>query len=252
MRRLYYTADIDRDVNVQVPGRVAAGSLDRGSGDAPRFSSSDAGLGAILDVLDGLGIKGTLFFEGRTSEVIDCSRAAGHAIGVHGYDHEELTSLDADALERTIRRAVAAVTDNVGRPTCSRAPYMTVDEGVIAAHRRVGIRRDSSTYTEVGGPSVPRLEGDVVEFPVPRSRDRSGRTIAAYLWPMHEGRRTPADYIDMAAGTEGDMVIADHSWHMVEARASGVMDASGRRKAADDVREVLTGILDLGFRPGTL
>lgn len=252
MRRLYYTADVDRDVNVQVPGRVAAGSLDRGSGDAPRFSSSDAGLGAILDVLDDLGVRGTLFFEGRTSEVIDCARASGHSIGVHGYDHEDLTSLDAGSLEDTVRKAVAAVTDRVGRPTCSRAPYMTASPEVLAAHRRAGIRRDSSTYTEVGVPSAPRLECDMIELPVSKSRDRAGKVIAAYLWPMHEGRRSPSDYMDMAARTDGDVVIADHSWHMVETRESGVMDADGRRRASEEVREVLEGILDLGFRPATL
>ncbi len=33
-----FTVDLDRDVNFPVPGQAAAGSLDRGSGTAPRFS----------------------------------------------------------------------------------------------------------------------------------------------------------------------------------------------------------------------
>ena len=253
MRRLYYTADIDRDVNVQVPGRVAAGSLDRGSGDAPRFSSSDRGLAAILDLLDGVGIRGTLFFEGRTAEVIDCACAAGHSIGVHGYDHEDLTALCQTDLEDVLSRSSAAVTDRVSRPTCFRAPYMTADAQVREAVRRIaGIRRDSSVYTAVGEPSVPRMEDDMVEFPVNKARDADGKTIAAYLWPMHEGRRGPEDYIAMAASAEGDVVIADHSWHMVETRDGGVMSREDAERASDDVRRVIEGILDLGFRPGVI
>ncbi len=252
MRRLYYTADIDRDVNVQVTGRVAAGSLDRGSGDAPRFSSSERGLGAILDLLDGIGIRGTLFFEGRTSEVIDCARAHGHSIGIHGYDHEDLTSLGDDALRDTLARSSSAVSDRVGRPVCSRAPYMTADARVLGAVRRLGIRCDSSFYTEAGSPSEPFLLEDMVEFPVNRARDPGGKVIAAYLWPMHEGRRGPEDYIAMAASAEGDVVLADHSWHMVETRDGGVMSREDAAKASDDVRRVIEGILDLGFRPGVI
>ena len=252
MRRLYYTADIDRDVNVRVPGRVAAGSLDRGFGDAPRFSSSERGLGAILDLLDGIGIRGTLFFEGRTAEVIDCARAAGHSIGVHGYDHEDLTSLGDEGLRDTLARSFSAVSDRVGRPVCSRAPYMTADARVLSAVRRLGIRRDSSFYTDIGSPSEPFLLEDMVEFPVSKARDPGGKVIAAYLWPMHEGRRGPGDYIAMAASEEGDVVIADHSWHMVETRDGGAMSSEDADRASDDVRRVIEGILDLGYRPGVI
>lgn len=251
--RLYYTADVDRDVNVKVPGRVAAGSLDRGSGDSPRFSSSERGLGAVLDVLDSLGIKGTLFFEGRTAGAIDCSRAAGHRLGMHGYDHEDLTALDDATLEAALRSSFEAVCDAVGRPTCSRAPYMSADGRVLERTAEVtGIRVDSSFYTDVGGPAHPYAVGRTEEFPVTRSRDSAGRVIAAYLWPMHEGRRGPRDYIEMAAGIEGDIVIADHSWHMIETREGGVMSPEEGRLCAEQVRTVLEGIMDLGFEPSVL
>ena len=251
--RLYYTADVDRDVNVKVPGRVAAGSLDRGSGDSPRFSSSEKGLGAVLDVLDSLGIRGTLFFEGRTADVIDCSRAAGHRLGIHGYDHEDLTALDDVMLEAALRSSYEAVLDAVGRPTCSRAPYMSADGRVLERTAGVtGIRVDSSFYTDVGGPAHSYAVGRTQEFPVARSRDSSGRVIAAYLWPMHEGRRGPRDYVEMAAGVEGDLVIADHSWHMVETREGGVMSPEDAKLCAEQVRAVLEGIMDLGFEPSVL
>lgn len=253
MRRLYFTADIDRDVNVQIPGRAAAGSLDRGSGDAPRFSSSERGLGMLLDVLDAAGVRGTLFFEGRTAETIDCARASGHCIGLHGYDHEDLTALPDGELTHTLLKAFDAVSDRVGRPTCSRAPYMTADARVLReTAARTGIRRDSSFYTPVGGPCVPYAEGTTLEIPVPKSRDSNGKVIAAYLWPMHEGKRRPSDYVDMASRIEGDIVIADHSWHMCETRAGGVMEPGRARANSDDVLTVIEGFLDLGFRPGVI
>lgn len=252
MRRLYFTADIDRDVNVQVPGQAAAGSLDRGSGTAPRFSSSEDGLGVLLDILDEAGIRGTLFFEGRTAESVDCSRASGHCIGIHGYDHEDLTTLSDDALEDAVARSFQAVSDNVGRPVCSRAPYMSADGRVIAEFLRHGIVHDSSFYSMPGEPCGEYSIGGMTEHPVPKARDPDGRTIAAYLWPMHEGRRRPEDYIRMAESIDGPMVLADHSWHLVETREGGVMSPEKRDSDRRDVLAVIEGILDLGFEPAVL
>ena len=79
-----------------------------------------------------------------------------------------------------------------------------------------------------------------------KARDRNGRVIAAYLWPMHEGRRVPEDYIAMAEGMD-ELVLATHTWHMVETREGGVMDDAWVFGNMDRVRQVLEGILDLGF-----
>lgn len=252
MRKFYYTVDVDRDVNIQIPGREAAGSIDRGAGTDPRFSSSERGLGIILDMLDGLGIKGTLFFEGRTAEKMDCSRAAGHAIGVHGYDHEDMTALDDERLEQVASCAWDAVTDSVGTPTCSRAPYMSADARVLRVFREHGSAADSSMYTRVGGSTVPHEEEGILEYPVPKALDVGGRVIAAYLWPMHEGKRRPEDYIGMAARIDGPMILADHSWHMVETREGGPVGPEAERGIVSDVTEVLEGIMDLGFEPAVL
>lgn len=249
MRTLAFTADVDRDVNLQIPGRVEAGSIDRGSGDSPRFSSSERGLGILLDVMDEVGIRGTLFFEGRTSQTIDCSGASGHCIGLHGYDHEDMTGLSDEALEDVVRKSFSAVSDGVGRPTCFRAPYMTADGRVLEAVRATGIRDDSSFYTSADGPWSGYEMSGMTEHPVARSRDGRGKVIAAYLWPMHEGKRDSRDYIEMAEGIEGELVLADHSWHLAEGRRSGPYGPDGERRAAEQVREVLSGILDLGFRP---
>ncbi len=250
--KLYYTVDVDRDVNIQIPGRREAGSIDRGAGTAPRFGSSQRGLRNIIDMLDTLGMKGTFFIEGMTAEMIDCSNVHGHGIGIHGYDHEDLTQLSDIELEETVRMAVDAVTDNAGRPTCTRAPYMTADFRVLKAFRDAGLRTDSSFYTPVGGTTQPYGIDGTVEVPVPKAKDASGRTIVAYLWPMHEGKRSPEDYIEMAKAIDGPMVLADHSWHMVETRDGGPIGKEKEEQEIGKVTRVLEGIADLGFEPSVL
>ena len=250
-RRLYFTVDADRDANIPIPGSAAAGSADRGSGTAPRFSSSERGMAVLAELLDDMGVRGTFFMEGRTAEVTECSVLAGHCIGLHGYGHEDLlgkeTGVVPDVCE-VLRRGYDAVSDALSPPTCFRAPYMAADHRVLEAVRGLGIGADSSFYTPVGGPAEPYTTDGMTEYPVPKARDARGKVIAAYLWPMHEGRRAPSDYIAMAEGLS-HLVLATHTWHMVETREGGVMDGDWVSANADRVRQVLEGILDLGFEP---
>ncbi len=253
-RTLYFTVDVDRDCNIPIRGTSAAGSIDRGAGEAPRFSSSAEGLPIIADLLDDLGIKGTFFIEGRTAEVIDSSCLEGHCIGLHGYDHEDLTGKETGVVpdvREVLRKGFDAVSDAVSAPICFRAPYMSADPGVMEAVKGIGIRADSSVYTDIGGPTAPYQSDGMTVYPVPRAKDRSGKAIAAYLWPMHEGKRRPEDYIEMASGLE-HMVLATHSWHMTESRDGGKMAPERAEENLRNVRRVLEGILDLGFGSGTI
>ncbi|MBO4347950.1 MAG: polysaccharide deacetylase family protein [Candidatus Methanomethylophilaceae archaeon] len=248
--------DLDRDANLAVQGSAAAGSMDRGNGTAPRFSSAERGLSILLDILDELGMKATFFVEGRTAETIDCSCLSGHCIGLHGYDHEDLTGestgvpMPPSAVSEALEKGFCAVSDAVSRPVCFRAPYMACDDAVLRAVSGLGILHDSSFYSD--GPKGPYATSyGITEHPVPRGRDAAGKTIAAYLWPMHEGRRPPEDYIRFAGTAEGDFVLADHTWHMVESRG-GIMDAGTASENAARTASVLRGILDLGFEPAIL
>lgn len=253
-RKLYFTVDADRDVNIPIPGVSAAGSIDRGSGTGPRFTSSERGMSVLADLLDDLGVRGTFFMEGRTAEVTECSLLSGHCIGLHGYDHEDLLGTETGVVpdvREVLRRGYDAVSDALSAPTCFRAPYMTADRSVLEAVRDLGITADSSFYTSVGGPSDPYELHGMTEYPVPKARDSRGKTIAAYLWPMHEGRRTPEDYVRMAEGMS-TLVLATHTWHMVETRDGGVMGPGWVRENAERVRDVIAGILDLGFEPSVI
>ncbi len=248
-RSLYFTVDADRDANVPIRGNATAGSIDRGESPSPRFSSSERGMSILAELLDDLGIRGTFFMEGRTAEVTECSVLAGHCIGLHGYDHEDLTGFKTGVIpdvKEILRRGYDAVSDRLSRPICFRAPYMMVDENVLDVVGSLGIAADSSFYTEIGGPTSPYTHLGMTEYPVLKARDSRGKVIAAYLWPMHEGRRPPEDYIAMGEEME-DLVLADHTWHMVETRDGGIMSDDWVRENTDRVRRVLEGILDLGF-----
>ena len=256
-RRFAFTVDLDRDVNLPLKGEAAAGSLDRGLGTGPRFSSSEKGLGILLDLLDEIGIKATVFVEGRTAETIDCSCLSGHCIGLHGYDHEDLLAQDTGVpvdQKAVLTRGFEAVSDRISEPVCFRAPYMRADEDTMSVISSLGIRHDSSVYRRMDeGYGTYQTHCGIVEHPVPKSRDSSGKVIAAYLWPMHEGKRSPEDYIRMAASAEsGEFVLATHTWHMAESREDGPMSEERIVTNADNVRRVIGGILDEGFRPSTI
>ncbi|MDR3283198.1 MAG: polysaccharide deacetylase family protein [Candidatus Methanoplasma sp.] len=255
MKALCFTVDLDRDVNIQVPGKAQAGSLDRGAGTEPRFSSSEKGLEVLLDVLGETGVQATFFAEGRTLETISSRGLSRHEVGIHGYDHEDLTSLSGHDLRMSMSRAVAAVRRVVNRsPVSFRAPYMKVNDAVLCALPEFGIKYDSSEYAPLGASILPRrLPCGVAELPVPEGLDSSGRKIAAYLWPMHEGKRQPEDYVRMASEVRGGVfVLATHTWHMVESRDRGPMGAAEASKNAKNVQKTIEGIIDLGFEPTTV
>lgn len=256
--RLVLTVDLDRDVNLPLEGSIAAGSIDRGDGTSPRFTSAERGLRILLDILDDIGMRATFFVEGRTAETIDCSSLSGHCIGFHGYDHEDLlgrstgVGLSDDDLVCVLRRGFDAVSDNASRPVCFRAPYMSCDDRILSTLVRMGVGHDSSTYSDPGTQPYEIVQG-MVEHPVFECKDPSGKRMAAYLWPMHEGKRSPDDYIWMASESEGgDFILATHTWHMVERRSSGPMGEDDVRDNAEDVRRLLEGMIDLGLRPDVM
>ena len=256
MRALCVTVDLDRDVNVMVPGSTAAGSIDRGKGTGPRFSSSEKGLSILSDLFDELSIKATFFAEAATLRRIDASALSGHCVGMHGVDHEDISLIKSVEEKRAIlEEAAAAVKDAVGHaPECFRAPYMSADEATIDIISQMGIKADSSRYAPMSGRLMPhKIRANLWEMAVPEGIDINGKKIAAYLWPMHESKRRPEDYLRMASQMkEGAFVLATHTWHMVESRERGVMAADEIEKNIDNVRTVLEGMTEMGMEPLTL
>ena len=241
-----FTVDLDRDVNFQ-DGRKA-GSLDRGQGTAPRFTSSEKGAGIIQEVLDETGIKATFFAEARTlSETNAFEIISSNEIAIHGMDHEDITLMTVNELETMLPEAADVVKGITGkRPKGFRAPFMKYDERSFPILKKIGIRYDSSSY----GNSITEING-IREIPVSHGVDIRGRKIAAYLWPMHEGTRSPDDYTELASKND-IFVFATHTWHMVESRDRGLMGAEDIRKNKEYLAHIISSLLDNGFKFSTM
>jgi len=252
-KKFCFTVDVDRDANECVTGRVAAASL-RSGGNA-RFTSSAKGTGIILDILSEMGIKATFFAEARTLENIDV-HFGNNEVAMHGLDHEDLTgelsgiTLSDDEINKIMRTSSDIIKERTGtRPKGFRAPYMRTSERIMNILPKFGVVYDSSLYSELSKKMHPYDVGNGMrEIPVPVRTDGNGKRTAAYLWPMHEGIRTPDEYVRMADTVEeGVFVIATHSWHIVESR-NGIMDAAQREKNIGNVRKIVTAVLDNGFK----
>jgi peptidoglycan/xylan/chitin deacetylase (PgdA/CDA1 family) len=86
----------------------------------------------ILDRLSAFGASAVFFVVGRLAErypeLIREISQAGHEIGLHGYDHDDLASYDVDRLghlDRNMARVEALICDITGvLPIGFRAPYL--------------------------------------------------------------------------------------------------------------------------------
>jgi peptidoglycan/xylan/chitin deacetylase (PgdA/CDA1 family) len=86
----------------------------------------------ILDRLSAFGAPAVFFVVGRLveryPELVREISQAGHEIGLHGYDHDDLASYDSErlaALDRDLARVEALICDITGaRPIGFRAPYL--------------------------------------------------------------------------------------------------------------------------------
>ncbi len=249
-KSLCLTVDVDRDVNIPVPGKTEAGSADRGGGTSPRYSSSAEGLGTLTNLLDEMGINATYFAEGRTLMNIGGELLEGREVGIHGMDHEDFTQgIPAKEKRRILEESYLTVKDILNaNPLCSRMPYMKMSVDIPESLKEIGIKYDSSEYRPLEEPMLPYNLGGLTEVPVPTCTDADGKKIVGYLWPMHEGKRKPSDYAYMASKiNRGIFVLATHSWHMAESVDRGTMSEKEKISNADNVRKVIELLLDDGY-----
>jgi peptidoglycan/xylan/chitin deacetylase (PgdA/CDA1 family) len=264
MRCAAFTVDVDRDVNLAERGRYDAVSQAHGSYDSsPRFSSSARGLRLMVDLLDEMGIKGTFFLEGDTLRAIARSldvrsMLAGHEVASHGICHEDLTGegtgicLTGPQVAQVIEDGANIIEDMCGRrPQGFRAPYQHIDGTALGMLAESEFIYDSSlTVPMTEGRIAPwRLDSGLLEIPIASGQDERGKKIVSYLWPMHEGKRVPADYIHLASEVRsGALVLATHSWHIAETYGKGILDQTDTAKGLASLRKVLEGIMDMGMR----
>jgi peptidoglycan/xylan/chitin deacetylase (PgdA/CDA1 family) len=264
MRSAAFTVDVDRDVNLAERGRYDAISKGHASCDtSPRFYSSGRGLKLTVELLDEMGIKGTFFLEGDTLRAISRSldvrsMLAGHEVASHGICHEDLTGeetgicLTGPEVKQVIEDGANIIEDICGRrPQGFRAPYQHIDGTALDILAETGFAYDSSLTAQVtDGKVAPwHLDNGLLEIPVASGKDAQGKKMVSYLWPMHEGKRTPADYVHLASGIRsGILVLATHSWHFTETYGRGILDQVDVTKGLGDLRKVLEGTMDTGMR----
>lgn len=266
MRFAAFTLDVDRDVNLPQEGREAAVCRAQEGDCAPRFTSSLRGLELLVEMLDDLGVRGTFFMEAETAENIarkvDLPHLlADHEIAAHGYGHEDLTGestkvpMEQCDIEAVLDRSLSSVERSCGhRPVGFRAPYLHVNDVVIEAVGSKGFLYDSSIVKPIkdGKIGAYRHSNGLFEVPLAQGKDVRGKKIQSYLWPLHEGKRAPTDFKHLLSQyEEGILVLADHSWHVVETYA-GHRSEESVMHSVSDVREVLRSALDHGIEFMTL
>jgi peptidoglycan/xylan/chitin deacetylase (PgdA/CDA1 family) len=153
----------------------------------------------ILDELAQHSAQAVFFIVGRMvedhPEVVRDIADAGHEIGLHGYEHDDLSRYDAEALtllDKNLARVNSLLEDITGsRPQCFRAPYLLAPHfyraEVYAMLRAQGFRwvsnREVRYPTELLRPGL---------FPVPsawRAADGSARLTRdrLLLGPLNAG-----------------------------------------------------------------
>jgi len=266
MRFAAFTVDVDRDVNQPRKGEIKAVSCEVGGDPSARFGSSARGLALIVEALNELGIRGTFFMEAETAERIALdvdirNLMCGHEIAGHGYGHEDLTGesnevpLGPEEIGQVIDACTSSLEKLFGkRPAGFRAPYLHTSEMVADALKERGYLYDSSVIRSIedGGIAPSRHPNGLWEVPLAQGVDGRGKKLQSYLWPLHEGKRPPADYkVLFSQFREGLLVLGDHSWHMVE-RLGGPVDEEGVRGNVAELKALLGGALDRGIEFTTL
>jgi len=145
----------------------------------------------ILDMLDRQGVRTTFFTPGWTAdsypESVEEIVSRGHEVAGHGYQHERMTEISAEAEEAAFERMMAAL-ERVGvEPEGYRAPYWLVGDRTIRHLMRLGFRY-SSNFMDDDMPYMLRYRGEdtgLVELPVEWMLDD---------WhPFETERRAPDD-----------------------------------------------------------
>ncbi|MFP4169745.1 MAG: polysaccharide deacetylase family protein [Methanomassiliicoccales archaeon] len=248
------TVDVDRDVSLPAKGTLHAVSKEKEGDTSPRFQSSLRGLEIVVSLLNDLDIKGTFFMEAKAASVIGeetdlADLLEGHEIASHGFEHEDLTGRDTglpisqDDVYFILKDSRDLLKSIFGRePKGFRAPYLHVADDVLDAVAEAGFDYDSSVAKDLSDvPPAPfRLPNRLMEVPLVKDRDEKGRRIYSYLWALHEGDRPVEDYLRLIRRSKsGFLVLATHSWHMVETYSGGRLGQEEIDAGLSRTREIL-------------
>lgn len=150
--------------------------------------------GKVLDLFGETGVKATFFTLGWVAErnpaLIRRIADEGHEVASHGWDHDRVFTMTADAFRADLERARIALEDASGqRVTGYRAPSFSIDQRTPWAHQILaeqGYAYSSSVaplvHDHYGWADAPRYAyrpvagSDLIELPITLA-DVAGRKI---------------------------------------------------------------------------
>lgn len=138
----------------------------------------------ILSILNTYGVKATFFVIGaeaaKNPDLVREIAAAGHVIGIHGYDHKVLSGLSASEVKKDLvkaQEAIAAITGQ--KPWLYRPPAGILDQTQRSEAARLGLT--TLMWTNIGGADLGASSADEVV-----ARITSGAKDGGVIL-MHEG-----------------------------------------------------------------
>jgi peptidoglycan/xylan/chitin deacetylase (PgdA/CDA1 family) len=139
---------------------------------------------AILEELAKHQARAVFFVVGRMVEehpdVVQAIAAAGHEIGLHGYEHDNLARYDAEALallDKNLARVGSLLEDMTGtRPQCFRAPYLLAPNFYRA-----------EVYAILRAQGYRWVSNREVRYPSELLRPRPGKLPMPYAWRASDG-----------------------------------------------------------------
>lgn len=130
------------------------------------------GVDRLLDVLAHYQLKATFFCPGKVAETYpDKLRqiaAAGHEIGCHGYEHENLSLFSPAEQRERLQKAVAAIERVSGQPCAGfRAPEGDLTRDTLRIVRELGMTYSSDLYDDDRPYYLPLGGGEeILEIPM--------------------------------------------------------------------------------------
>ena len=160
----------------------------------------------FLDVMEGLGVKMTVFIVGqdaaleRNREALRQIPAAGHEVGNHSFNHEPWLHLYSEAeLREEIQKAEDVIESATGRrPKTWRGPGFSFSRTVLEVLSERGYVCDASTFPTFLGPLARAYyfmkSGLGSEDRETRDRlfgklNEGFRPLKPYFWELGEGHR---------------------------------------------------------------
>ncbi len=136
-----------------------------------RLYGPTVGIFKILSLLERQGVPGTFYMPAYTArmhpDVVHAITAAGHPMGLHGYLHETLDTLDEEAEEAILRRSQAVMGELCGYvPAIYRSPSWELNRRTPEILARNGVLSDSSLMDDERPYALDTAGGRLIEIPI--------------------------------------------------------------------------------------